>query len=272
MTKLRPRLGRGLFPGFASFASPDYPAASRAAPGANRHGHVALTLRRSPTPGTSFLRPPTHRRGCGLEGLVPTGGGHCLSHRRCTAGQPRASERSSRRPGDPGLLLINSHAESVRLTSLRCERPTEKVAVTVLPVETLEIGRLLLEPPRGAFFNVHQHVGQGFRAVPSRTLSACNKSIGGPLDPGRRSLRELALGYLAGHLRCEIHSESEHLMVGLPPAGASSAMSPFRCTHCRALHACGGMVQSCNDATKNGSRIVQQYGLADESQLVAIGD
>ena len=40
--------------------------------------------------------------------------------------------------------------------------------------------------------------------------------MGGLLDPGRRSLRELALGYHAGHLRCEI-------LVDLTQGGARSA-------------------------------------------------
>ena len=85
-----------------------------------------------------------------LDGLLLSVSGHFFSHRRCSAGQPRASERSSRRPGDTVPGMINSHAESVWL---------------------------LLEPQGCSLLHVLHYVGQGaVRCRAARFQRATNRS------------------------------------------------------------------------------------------------
>ena len=79
-----------------------------------------------------------------------------------SAGQPRASERSSRRPGSIGAT------EAGTLKACGCNPGSPFPYVLLVVFDFLR-----------------------------RTLAACNMSMGGVFNPGRHSLRELALGCLA---------------------------------------------------------------------------
>jgi hypothetical protein len=124
-----------------------------------------------------------------------------LSHRWCLAGQPRASERSERRPGSRETSMMICTLQACGLGTY------SKDNVRRIRFHRCRGGRECWIGIEAWYFFL------ATRCLAARFQRALSHHI--PI-PGRRELRSLALGYPALHLRCKDLSHSSAALATRP--------------------------------------------------------